>query len=63
VQILEDTGSTLCTWTTTDFSNTGEGNAVSWTAGASGVDTIKVMIKGASTVAGVSIQLRLKTSE
>jgi len=63
VQILEDTGSVLCTWTTTDFSNTGEANNVGWTAGANGIDTIKVMIKGASTVAGVSIELRLKTSE
>ncbi len=62
VQILNDTGSSLCTWTTTDFSNVGEVNAVSWTASANGIDTIKVMIKGASTVAGVSVELRLKTS-
>jgi hypothetical protein len=63
VQILDDTGSTLCTWTTTDFSNTGESNAVSWTAGANGIDTIRVQIKGASSVTGVSIELRLKTSD
>lgn len=62
VQIIDETGSTLCTWTTTDFSNTGESNAVSWTAGANGIDTIKVMIKGASTVANISVELRLKTT-
>lgn len=62
VQILNVNGSTLCTWTTTDFSNMGEVNAVSWTASANGIDTIKIMIKGASTVAGVSVELRLKTS-
>lgn len=62
VQILDQTGSTLCTWTTTDFSNIGESNAESWTADASGINTIKIIIKGASTVAGVSIELRLKTS-
>lgn len=63
VQVMDETGSTLCTWTTTDFSNTGESNAVSWTTGANGIDTIKVQIKGASTVGGVSIELRLKTND
>lgn len=61
VQILDQTGSILTTWTTTDFSNTGESNAVSWTAKANGIDTIKVMVKGASTVSTLSIELRLKT--
>jgi L-rhamnose isomerase len=63
VQILNGTSSVLCTWTTTDFSNAGESNAVSWTADANSIDTIKVMIKGASAVANVTIELRLKTSE
>lgn len=62
VQILDETGTPQCTWTTTDFSNTGEANAVSWTIGADEVDTIKVMIKGASTIANVTIELRLKTT-
>ena len=61
VQILDETGSKLCTWTTTDFLNIGETSAVSWIAGAGGIDSIKVMIKGASTVANVSIELKLKT--
>jgi hypothetical protein len=63
LQILSGAGSTLCTWTTTDFSNIGESNAVSWTADANAIYTVKVMIKGASTIAGVSIQLRLGTTD
>lgn len=59
IQILEDTGLVLCTFTT----DMGSYSEVSWTAGANGVDTIKVMIKGASTVANVNIGLRLRTSE
>ncbi len=64
VQILDETGSVLTTWTTTNFNNIGEDNAVSWTADVNGIkiDTIKVLIKGASTVAGVTIELRLKTA-
>jgi hypothetical protein len=62
LQILNEAGSPQCTWTTTDFINTGESNAVSWAANASKIYAIKVMIKGASTIGNATIQLKLKTS-
>ncbi len=68
IQILNETGTVLATWTTTDFSNIGEANAISWTADANGIktDTIKVMFKGSSDVVVgnvVRVTLKLKTAE
>jgi hypothetical protein len=60
VQIIDETGFPLLTYSTIDFSTYSE-FLYYWTAGAGGIDTIKVMIKGASTVSSVSIGLRLKT--
>ena len=60
VQIIDEIGFPLLTLTTTDFSMYSE-FLYNWTAGAGGIDTIKIMIKGASTVNSVSIGLRLKT--
>ncbi len=68
VQILNETGVVLATWTTTDFTNIGEENAVSWTADVNGIkiDTIKVLFKGGSGVAvgeAVKVNLKLKVEE
>jgi hypothetical protein len=59
VQISDGTG-LLLTLTTTDFAMYSE-YLYYWTAGAGGIDTISIMIKGASTVNSVSIGLHLKT--
>jgi hypothetical protein len=68
VQIRNETGDVLQTWTTTDFASLGEGTQVSWTADANGIkiDTIKVLFKGGSDVVvgeAVKVSLKLKTAE
>jgi len=63
VRILGASGSEMCKWTTTDFANVGEGNAVSWTANPNTVYTIYVLYKGSSTAGSDSstVNLKLKT--
>jgi len=66
VQILDTTGSVVATWTTTDFSNIGEANAVSWSHPNATIYTIKVMFRGSSSVIvgnAVRVEMRLKTQE
>jgi len=66
VQVLDTTGSVLATWTTTDFSNTGESNAVSYSHAAGAIYTIKVLFKGSSSVVvgnAVRVQMKLKVQE
>jgi hypothetical protein len=68
VQILNQTGTVLATWTTTNFASIGENTKVSWTADANGIktDTIKVLFKGGSNVVvgqAVRINLKLQVQE
>jgi len=68
VQILNETGVVLATWTTTDFSSIGESTAVSWTADVNGIktDTIKVLFQANNNVVvgGVAVvSLKLKVPE
>lgn len=65
VQILNETGDVLCTWTTADWSNLGESYSVSWNADVNGMktDTVKVVWKGSSSTADVQVALKLKTEE
>jgi len=68
VQVLNETGVVLATWTTTDFSAVGEGTAVSWAADANGIkiDTIKVLYKGSGNVVvgnAARVTMKLKAAE
>lgn len=68
IQIRNQTGVVLATWTTTKFGSLGEGTAVSWTADANGIktDTIKVLFKGGNSVVvgeAVKVSLKLKVQE
>ena len=67
VQIRNETGTILATWTTTNFASVGEGTAVSWTADANGIktDTIKVLYKATASVTTgqvARVTLKLKTA-
>jgi len=63
VRILNPNGSEVCKWTTINFANVGESNAISWTASPNTVYTIYVMYMGSSTAGSGSstVNLRLKT--
>ena len=63
VQVLEPSGTPLCTWTTTDFSNTGEVNAVSWFADGEETYTFKNMVRGLSSLGEASVSLSIQTGE
>jgi len=62
VGILDESGTAIISWSTSDWSNIGEGNAVSWNAIAGTKYTLYIYLGGAST-AGTQeeIMLRLKT--
>ncbi len=63
VNILDDTGAFITWWTTSDWSNIGEANAVSWTATAGMKYTLYIILMGASFPSDPSeeIALALKT--
>ena len=60
--ILDESGTIITWWTTMDWSNIGELNAVSWNAIAGTKYTLHLIMKGASSAGGFEyIVLRLKT--
>lgn len=61
IKILNATGETLVTWTTSDWSNLGENYAVNWILNANTIHTIYLLVDGSSSASGaIQVALRLK---
>lgn len=64
ITILDSSGVVQCVWTTADWTNIGESNAVSWLASSNIIYTMKVLIRGSSTATitdSATITLKVKT--
>lgn len=57
--IKDDTGTQITWWNTADWSNTGENNAVSWTAVAGQKYTLHIILRGSTYAVGPDETIRL----